>query len=135
MSSNQFFTNERLITYLSAQIWHTQIGGKLGLHTDTIPKIWDGMRVIGAVPGVQYITTFMDGYTKEVHRKNIRVLTGFITEADIGTIIYQDVPVYLPKQHKVTYQCLWVKVLQDGWQYTKTVHSEGVIRTPWGAED
>lgn len=134
-NTQAFFTNDNLFSYLQSQIWGTMIGGPLGLHTDTVPKIWDGSYVVGAVPGVGYIISNMSNDPHQVHKQDDGALNEFITECNIGTILFQDIPVYLPKRYKVTYQCLWVKISPYQWQYTKTIHSEGVIRTPWGADN
>lgn len=135
MENNCFFTNSVLIQYLTSKVWGNKIGGKLGLHIDTVPKIWDGSRDLGAVPGVSYITSFMDGYTDMVHRENKKDITDFISSIYIGCIIYQDIPVYLPKQHKKTFRNMWIKIDLDKWSYNRSVVSEGVVRTPWGAEN
>jgi hypothetical protein len=131
MINTSIFSNEMFSRYLLSMAWEWQIGGKLGLHTDTVPKIWDGTRVTGAVPGISYITTFVDGYTNQVHKPNNKELNTFIDHAPIGTIIYQDIPVYQPNQEKITYECLWVKIDSNKWQYTKSIKSKGVDPRPW----
>jgi hypothetical protein len=130
-----FFINDNLFRYLQSRIWSTMIGGPLGLHTDTVPKIWDGTYVVGAVPGVGYIISDMDNDPRQIHKQDDQLLNEFITECNIGTIIFQRVPTYLPKRERITYQCIWVKIDKDKWQYTKEIYTEGVIKTPWGADN
>lgn len=129
-------TNDQFSDYLYSQIWTTKIGGPLGIHESTLPKIWTGTgdMFVGVVPGVGYSTTYMDNSTPAVIAPQRNVLERFIRECQIGLPIVQYTYEEKPFQKVIHYRNLYVKINSGQWQYKKTIQTIGVDPTPWGAE-
>lgn len=131
-----YLNNDQFVDYLFSQIWTTRIGGQLGIHESTLPKIWSGTGDIfsGVVPGVGYSTTYMDNSTPAVRAPDRLVLERFVRECPLGLMIVQYTYVEKPFQKVIHYRNLYVKVNEYEWAYDKKVQTIGVDPTPWGAE-
>ncbi len=109
-------TVPELVARYTSELWTNTIGGPLGLHRDTIPKIYNGSSNAFVLPGVAYAVKYIDNSDPTFHPQSLQVLNDFLNSAPIGTMILQYLYMHAPHRVLIKYRYIWVKINDTQWQ-------------------